>query len=56
MICLEQARKELEAICDFDSLFVADEYDKDSSELIGFIVRQCRKQELLELRAIRATN
>jgi hypothetical protein len=49
MIFLVEVRKELEAIRSSDALFVANEYTKDCSELIEFIVRQCRKRELLEL-------
>jgi hypothetical protein len=57
MICLVEAHKELEAIRDSDALFVANEYTKDSSELIEFILRQCRKRELIQLmREISAKN
>jgi hypothetical protein len=48
VISLEQARREFELICDIDILFLADEDAADSSDLIGFFIRQCRKEELLE--------
>jgi hypothetical protein len=47
MLNLGQVRQELEAICDNDILFLAGEDVADSSDLIGYIVRQCRKEELL---------
>jgi hypothetical protein len=48
MLSLDQIRRELQAILDFDILFLADS-DRCPEEKMGFDFRKLRKQELLTL-------
>lgn len=48
MLNLDQIRRELKAILDFDILFLA-AGENHPEEIVGFEVRKLRKQELLGL-------
>jgi hypothetical protein len=48
MLSLDQIQRERKAILDFDVLFLANS-SQYSEEIVGFELRQLRKQELLGL-------
>jgi hypothetical protein len=48
MLRLDQIRRELQAILNFDTVFLG-EFEHQPEEIIGFTFRQLRKKELLVL-------
>ena len=48
MLNLDQIQRELRAIEDFDNVFLAAS-ERRQEEVVGFLFRQLRKQELLRL-------
>lgn len=49
MLNLDQVRRELEALDQFDAMFLTEPSDPTLEEMIGLLVRQQRRRELLAL-------